>query len=395
MIKKNDTVSIVSLLVILYAFFISRRGGDTKYIFAIVLMLISGYEIIRNRFEIIKNEKKLYIFGSLYLLLTTFSFLINRSIFSNKETFFTITLWSVIYFLLTLNLNINEKIQKNIIVIVTIFSLDGVLRGIKDIFKHMKQLSWYRISGGTYTTVYAMEIGIYILLGIYCLWNSKRWYYKFLSSIYIIVNIVLLVATKSRNTMLMLPIALILTLIALKPKKGLIACVITLFLGIGLIKSSKNIKPLARMYQLSSIEKIKNDPRYEIYKKGLEIGKEKPLLGVGMQKIKKEGIYIEKYRYKFPHFHNVFLEIFVTQGLVVLISYLLFLGTLLYKFYLNLQKDKKYVFGFCLVIFTFSYGMFESIIYFSKLYPYVFMILALILIGEKNESDNTSRGNRE
>ena len=376
--KQNMLLEITNILLILYVYFSSRRGGDTRYVFSILIMISSYFWIKKEKFIEIKKNKFLYISGLLYLISSTISFVNNFNSKDNLLIFLCITLYSIIYFLCTLNINIQTKYQKYILPILMLFSLGSIFRGIEDILKHLNNISWYRISGGTYTTVYAMEIGIYLLFGIFSIIIWKKWYFKLVGIIYFLLNILLLIGTKSRNTMIMFPVTILILITVYNKKKGIVIFFLSLILGIGIIKNSQHIPFLNRLSTISSVSKVKENARYLIYKKGIEIGNENRLLGVGLNKYKKEG-FTTNSTTRFQHFHNVFIETYVSQGIFVLCSYIFFIIMLIKSFYnkLNIKKEYTYL-GMGIIIFTFLYGMAESIVYFTKIYPYVFLVLSFI-----------------
>lgn len=376
--QQNILLKITNILLVLYIYFSSRRGGDTRYIFSILIIISSYFWIKKEKFVKIKKNKYLYTAGLLYLICSVLSFVNNFNSKDNLLIFLCTTVYSIIYFLCALNINIQIKYQKYILPILMIFSLGSIFRGLEDILKHLNNISWYRISGGTYTTVYAMEIGIYLLFGIFSMIIWKKWYFKLIGIIYILLNSLLLIGTKSRNTMIMFPITILILIIIYNKKKGLIILLLSLILGIGIIKNSQKIPFLNRLSTISSVSKIKENARYLIYKKGIEIGNKNKLLGVGLNKYKKEG-FTTNSNTRFQHFHNVFIETYVSQGILVLCSYIFFIFMLIKSFYskLNIKKEYTYL-GIGIIVFTFLYGMAESIIYFTKIYPYVFLVLSFI-----------------
>ncbi|MCJ8341343.1 MAG: O-antigen ligase family protein [Cetobacterium sp.] len=383
--KKISIEKITYLLGVLFLYFFSRRGGDTRYYFQGSLMVIGLYYMYKNRWEDIKNNKFLYGITGIYTLLLGLVFLLSDNRSENLKIYLGMTLFSGIFFLVGKNIEVEKKYYKYIISLFMIFSLGSVYRGVEDIIKHKKILSYYRIAGGTFTTVYAMEIGIYILLGIFGIILFKKIYFKFLSGIYVVINIILLICTKSRNTMVAIPLTLLIIYFIWNRKRGSIILLLGLILGIGIIKNSGKIPHLQRLQTLSSVENIKKNARYEIYITGLKMGKEKPLLGQGFYKYEHEGYETRKNGTKYQHFHNMFMETYVTEGILVLISYILFIGGLLYKSLnclkkLDVENKKIMLLGLSVLIFGILYGQFESIIYFTKPYIMLFILLTICFI---------------
>lgn len=383
--EKISIEKITYLLGILFLYFFSRRGGDTRYYFQGSLMVIGLYYIYINRWKDIKNNKFLYGITGIYTILLGLVFLLSNNRSENFTIFLGMTLFSGIFFLIGKNIKVEKKYYKYIIPLFMIFSLGSVYRGVEDVIKNKSILSYYRIAGGTYTTVYAMEIGVYILLGIFGIILFKKIYFKFLSGIYVVINIILLICTKSRNTMVAIPLTLLIIYFIWNRKRGSIILLLGLILGIGIIKNSEKIPPLQRLQTLSSIENIKKNARYEIYITGLKMGKEKPFFGEGFYEYRHTGFVTRKNGIKYPHFHNMFMETYVTEGILVLISYILFIGGLLYKSLnclkkLDVENKKIMLLGLSVLIFGILYGQFESIIYFTKPYIMLFILLTICFI---------------
>ena len=95
------------------------------------------------------------------------------------------------------------------------------------------------------------------------------------------------------------------------------------------------------------------------------------------------------------HYHNNFIETAVTQGLLTLGIYIVFLINLLVsllKSYFS-EKDtlKKYIklLAISVLLFINLYGFFEVSFYFEKIYQLVFTIIATsFIIDNKNDLKN-------
>ena len=86
------------------------------------------------------------------------------------------------------------------------------------------------------------------------------------------------------------------------------------------------------------------------------------------------------------HYHNIFIETAVTQGLFTSVIYVLFLITLFIRMLKNYFKEndrlKRYIklYATAVLIFSTLYGLFEPIFYFEKIYQLIFTIIALSFI---------------
>ncbi|MFK4785481.1 O-antigen ligase family protein [Fusobacterium sp. MFO224] len=376
--KQNFKERIIATIGFLYLFFLMRRGGDTKYIFSIILMGTSLFFIYKNKGQKILENKWLYISGMAYFILLTKSFSSNKIIPDRIDAYLGMGLYSVIFLLLCINIKVKEKYHNYFIPLISFFSLGSLYRGVQDIYINFSKLSDYRISGRTYTTIYAGEIGIYFFIGLISLFMYKKWYLKLVYIFYIGITLILIYFTKSRNAMLMIPITIGIVLIIKYGKKGLIYFSLILALAFGLVKYSNNINGLKRLSTLSSLNKIKKDARYTIFKEGLKQGLEKPLTGVGFKEYSKNNL-LETESEKVPSFHNIYIETFATQGILNLIAYMAFIGCILIKLLKKYFKDRDIgtIIYIAVLIYMLLYGISEPIFYFGKVYQLLFTILTI------------------
>ena len=389
MIKIKEKISLEKLTLIsgfLYIFFLMRRGGDTKFIFALSLMIISLFFIYKDKGRKIIENKGLYISGLIYFSLLTWSFLLNEITLDRTTAYLGMGLYSVIFLLFGINLEIKEKYFKYIIPLISFFSLGSLYRGLQDIYLHSSKLSYYRISGKTYTTIYAGEIGIYFFIGLISIFIYKKWYLKLGYTLYTVITLVLVYFTKSRNTMLMIPLTIGVLLIIKYGKKGLLYFSLVLALAFGLVKYSSHINGFKRLSTISSVEKIKKNARYEIFKEGLRQGIEKPLTGVGFKEYNRKNLLKTKVQ-KVPSFHNIYIETFATQGILNLISYILFIGFVFYNLIKNYIERKKIktLIPISILIYILLYGLAEPVFYFGKVYQLVFTMLIIGILDNKFE----------
>lgn len=386
--KKKIIKNIFIFLFIFYLFFLSRRGGESKDKIALLLMLTTLFYSVRykyyDKYLLYKRE---IITGIIYMALVIFSY--SYSDIKNYSKLYTLThatLYSIGFFLIILNYNLEKKYIKYIFRILFLLSLPAIFRGLIDLIKNYKILSFYRLEGGTYTTSYALELGIYFIIILFILYHYKNKYIRFLSALYIILIAVLIIGTQSRNTFLMLSITLIFVSFLINYKKGPIIFLISLVTFIILIKSPIKISNINRINNsITSIEKIKTDARYLLFKEGVQVSKKYILKGEGFfnyKNIQKEGRIVQNY----GHYHNIFIETAVTQGLFNLIIYIIFLSLLFYRLLKNyfIEKDglKKSIKLMTIAVFIFAhlYGLAEPIFYSEKLYQLIFTIITISII---------------
>ena len=332
------------------------------------------------------SYKKEIIISILYIVLVTISYLILDD--KGDDRFYTFThatFFSVGFMLILLNYKLDNKYVKYILPLLIIISLPAIYKGALDFYKHYNEIGWYRVEGTSFTTKYAAEVGIYLLLGIFSFAYYKKIYIRLLLLPYILTNLGLILSTQSRNTFIAIPLTIIFLYTVVDWKKGIIILLILLgCLGI-LLKSNYNVSNINRIKSsISTVEKIKVDARYIIFSHGIEKAKNHIFIGDGFYKYK-GGKLITPIE-AVDHYHNIFIETAVTQGVFTSIIYVIFLITLFIRMLKNYFKEndrlKRYIklYATAVLVFSVLYGLFESIFYFEKIYQLIFTIIALSFI---------------
>ena len=394
--KKNNFLNALIILSMLaYLFFLSRRGGDTKDVLSIFIMFLIFIYSFKNGIKRYLIHKRDIIIGVLYLVLVTISYVIVDEKGDDKfYTFLHTTIFSIGFMLVLLNYKLEDKYIKYILPTLLLISVPSIYKGIIDAYKNLDILQYYRIIGDTSTPKYAAEIGIYLLLGFFSFFYYKKIYVKILLACYILITLMLTFFTQSRGAFLAVPLTIILIFTILDWKKGLIAVIITLGLAFSSFKYSNKIRVIDRIESsIMTKEKIKKDARYTIFSDGIKEAKNYPIIGKGFffykgQKLHSAGENID-------HYHNNFIETAVTQGLLTLSIYIIFLINLLISLLKNYfsEKDtlKKYIKLLAISVFLFInfYGFIEVSFYFEKIYQLVFTIIAIsFIIDNKNDFKN-------
>lgn len=389
--KNNFWSQLIAFLILVYLFFLSRRGGSSKDIISILIMLFTLIYSYKEGIKRYLAYKKEIVIGILYIALVTISYLILDDKGDGRfYTFTHATFFSIGFMLILLNYKLDNKYIKYIIPLLIIISLPAMYKGTFDFYKHYNELGWYRIEGTSYTTKYAAEIGIYLLLGIFSFAYYKKIYIRLLLLPYILINLGLILSTQSRNTFIAIPLTIIFLYTVVDWKKGIIILLILLG-GLGILfKSNYNIANIHRIKSsISTVEKIKVDARYIIFSHGIEKAKNHIFIGDGFYKYK-GGKLITPIE-AVDHYHNIFIETAVTQGVFTSIIYLLFLITLFIRMLKNYFKEndrlKRYIklYAMAVLVFSVLYGLFEVIFYFEKIYQLIFTIIALSLIIDEND----------
>lgn len=390
--KKNFWEQLIAFSMLVYLYFLSRRGGNSKDIVSILIMIFTLMYSCKEGIKRYLTYKKEIIIGTIYIILVTISYIILDDKGGDRfYTFSHATLFSVGFMIILLNYKLNNKYIKYILPLLLIISLPSMYKGIVDFYKHYNEISWYRLEGNTYTTKYAAELGIYLLLGIFSIIYYKKIYIKLLLIPYIFINLWLIFLTQSRNTFIAIPLAIIFLYTIVDWKKGIIILLILLCGITILFKYNHNIANINRIKNtISTVEKVKVDARYIIFVDGIEKAKNHFFIGEGFFKYRggKLNTPIEITE----HYHNIFIETAVTQGVLTLIVYITFLTTLFIRMLKNYFKEddrlKRYIKLYALAVFIFSilYGLFEPIFYFEKIYQLIFTIIAISFIVDDNES---------
>ena len=390
--KKNFWEQLIAFSMLVYLYFLSRRGGNSKDIVSILIMIFTLIYSYKEGIKRYLTYKKEIIISILYIILVGLSYIILDDKGGDRFYAFShATLFSVGFMIILLNYKLDNKHIKYILPLLLIISLPSMYKGIVDFYKHYNEISWYRLEGNTYTTKYAAELGMYLLLGIFSIIYYKKIYIKLLLIPYIFINLWLIFLTQSRNTFIAIPLAIIFLYTIVDWKKGIIILLILLCGITILFKYNHNIANINRIKNsISTVEKVKVDARYIIFLDGIEKAKNHFFIGEGFFKYRggKLNTPIEITE----HYHNIFIETAVTQGVFTLIVYITFLITLFIRMLKNYFKEddrlKRYIKLYALAVFIFSilYGLFEPIFYFEKIYQLIFTIIAISFIVDDNES---------
>ena len=390
--KRNFWGQLIAFSMLVYLFFLSRRGGSSKDIVSILIMLFIIIYSYREGVKRYLTYKKEIIISIFYIILVGVSYIILDN--KGNDRFYTFThatLFSIGFMIVLLNYKLENKYVKYILPLLIIISFPSMYKGILDFYKHYNVIVQYRIEGDTYTTKYAAEIGLYLLLGIFSAIYYKKIYIKLLLVLYILINLGLIFLTQSRNTFIAIPLTIVFLYTIVDWKKGIIILLILLG-GLGvLFKYNHNIANVNRIKStISTVEKVKVDARYIIFLDGIKKAKNHLLIGEGFFKYR--GGTLNTPIEVTEHYHNIFIETAVTQGVFTLVVYIVFIITLFIRMLKNYFKEndrlKRYIklYGLAVFIFSLLYGLFEPIFYFEKIYQLIFTIIAISFIIDDNEN---------
>ena len=389
-----NNLILVSMLV--YLFFLSRRGGNTKDIISIFIMFLIFIYSFKNGIKGYLMHKRDIIISVIYLILVSISYIIVDEKGSDKFYVFShATIFSIGFMLVLLNYKLNNKYVKYILPILLLISISPIYKGIIDVYEHLDVIISYRIVGNTSTPKYAAELVIYLFLGLFSFIYYRNIYIKIILACYTITVLILVFFTQSRGSFLAIPATIILIFTILDWKKGLIAVIITFALMFSLFKYTSKTDKVRVVNRIESSimtkEKIKKDARFTIFSDGIKEAKNYPIIGKGFFFYK--GQKLHSADENIDHYHNNFIETAVTQGLLTLSVYIIFLINLFMSMLKNYLKEnnrlKKYIKLFAISTFVFInfYGLIEVSFYFEKIYQLVFTIIAISFIIDNNETE--------
>ena len=187
--KRNFWGQLIAFSMLVYLFFLSRRGGSSKDIVSILIMLFIIIYSYREGVKRYLTYKKEIIISIFYIILVGVSYIILDN--KGNDRFYTFThatLFSIGFMIVLLNYKLENKYVKYILPLLIIISFPSMYKGILDFYKHYNVIVQYRIEGDTYTTKYAAEIGLYLLLGIFSAIYYKKIYIKLLLVLYILIK---------------------------------------------------------------------------------------------------------------------------------------------------------------------------------------------------------------
>lgn len=386
--KKSEIMSVLSII---FIFFILRKGSE-RYTIDIIFMILTLFFTFINR-KYNKLSKGLLISAIGYIFFISLSFIKTEYIFANYEVFLKIIFHNYILFICLSQLELQEKYYKYFIVFFMLFSFIVTLKGIEEWSSYGFSPN-YRLKLRYGPTVFTIEVGIYILISFISLVYSKTKKEKLLSIITFIISFLVLVGTNSRITLLTIPFLLFIIIgIKYRKKMRLSYFIVVFIILLSIFKTPYINKYLYRVKYLSSIENIMKETRIKIWSKGIIDFKENNYKALGFyyyNNVEMGAISWEKN----VHLHNNLLEILVTQGVLSLVFYIsfnifLFLEMIKKLKITNVESQKIMLYiAISILGFLNLSGLTDSNIYFAKVNQLSFFIFALSLCKVVKEDEN-------
>jgi len=350
---------------------------------ALISFLYVLFKIFNKNFEI-KLKKETSI-----ILTLVFSYLFISSLNASNvnEGFITLYKYGIIIWIILITKNIFGRIEKPIISICYIFSISLFIEASYTIFDYM--LSFENFTGiATNVNISSSSIVYKLPFLIYLLSKIKKRRIRIYLKIAEYLSIVAILLLQSRLGLVSIIIIYLFYLFLFNGIKY--RYLMTLFF-IGLFNVSINQTNTAGNFDsnIISIENLNNDEsinqRLTFYNKALEMSFKKPAFGYGLGSWKYESLKYFKNENKTiltPYYtHNDFLQILFELGLLGLVAYVVFIGSLFKKAFI-IQDQFKSVIILSLILFTFN-----SLINFPihRTQEYIpFIIIASFIYSNKN-----------
>ena len=108
--KKNFWEQLIAFSMLVYLYFLSRRGGNSKDIVSILIMIFTLIYSCKEGIKRYLTYKKEIIIGTIYIILVTISYIILDDKGGDRfYTFSHATLFSVGFMIILLNYKLNNK----------------------------------------------------------------------------------------------------------------------------------------------------------------------------------------------------------------------------------------------------------------------------------------------
>ena len=412
--KEKITAFLIILqnfILILFPLIFSKRGNQTRNNAILVLIILTIVYLIIQKKKI-NLDKKIIFYGLGCILFMTISvFLLKNDYTSEKFKIYSRNMLAIIFGFCITQIKLKEKTLKYILPIFTISSIFPIWRALNEWYEKGFSIN-ERIFGDNWPTVFAVELGIFLLISIVVLLYEKNYIIKTVAVFSAILGYVALVGTQTRITILIIPVIYFLVLMIKNYKLGIIFSIF--FVIIAFLIITFNFEKYFSRFDLNNRDgSYSSKIRILTYERSIEMIKKSHLLGIGFYNFQDKSLAISPELKKYiivngedkivdpelpvnestlrvyadtnSHSHNNLLEILLAQGILGLICYILFYYNMLKNCILNLKKcineeyKKFFILGLFVILYLFLNGMVESNIYMEKVNQMAFLLLGLAL----------------
>lgn len=335
----NKFVNIISNLIIFSIYIFAIGIFTSKFLLYLGMALSLVFWITKL---IIKNKK--YRFENNRIILPFFIFILSillsgigswhKDIIDNKF------IYSFIFFIIVIN-EIKEK--KDLVLIMKFLLLSIIVMNFYGFYQYMF-IGLNRVSGfGTSLSFGLFQAIIVIFILIYIFWGKIELKYKISLLFLGFISFMNLIFSQTRGAWLSFIIVLFILGIY-KSKKIFIFIIISTLLLL-IILPNPYINRFMSSFNLEYNLKTNrsNSIRLSLWKTAIEMYKDHPVNGVGLDNFKK--YYVDGYAVKgirpFDHTHNNLLNFAAELGTLGLVSFIYLMFIVFKQIYLNYKKEEK------------------------------------------------------
>ncbi len=390
---KLEIIELIEYILLLSIIYFWLTKHNWKYDLYLICFF-SIFSIIKKKIkkEKLLEDSSIFIFGFLWIIWLFFTYYslplenfdINIRNF-RYQLFINFSLKTIFLFIILVQCRFSKKKYNFVYTFTLCILLIPTYKGLK--LFYLNEISnsintrWYLWRDPNY---YSFVLGVFILISAVAICYRNNIYEKTVGGIVFISSFIILIAgPQSRNAIIAVTIGIVI-LLYLWCKDGLKYNKKTSIIGIIFFLSglTKYILENTRLKIITS-DKISGEARILVYKKGMEIMKEKYLDINGLGFLYFMPKKLKTSRESLSAFHNDFLEIVITQGILGAIFYLSFIILILKKLILSYKiniKQKEYsILGILLIVYFVLIGLFDTIIYNGRAVGLIFLFLGLAL----------------
>ncbi len=352
------------------------------------------------------NNNFLFIFLILFLFLLFNTLFIANNYelalfgdYNRRQGLFTQLSYLIFFCLLVLNLLIIYNYKKLINYLLFSISFSGFLVALYGLIQYLgyDYFIWQEtvvanrvISSIGQPNFLASFLVLSLGASFYCLFTFKRLYFKLFFLVFILMQLLTIYLSSSRSSLIALILAFFVSfLIFIKKRKNSLIYAFSTIISISiLIFILVNFLPSNRFSQIFNLNEGSSLARKEFYRASLEIIKERPLLGHGLEQAGHR--FVKYYKPDWALFskindypdraHNIVLDTIINIGIIGFLVYLLLFSYFFYfLFKKNTEKNKNFYFLYLgllayITSLMFSFSSLATSFYFWSILSIIFSI---------------------